>query len=577
MGVVDRLGNVYSDTLHYSLFTVSNALTADVVITEIMSNPTDAPSLPSYEYLEIYNRSQKIIDISSFALTDPSTIGIFPADTLFPNEYRCFTSNSNILAFQNYGLNNVKGLSAFPSLNNEGDRIRLLNSNGDVIDEITYDLSMYNDPLRDDHGWSLERIDIEFPCSDKNNWGASHDPSGGTPGVVNSIDGFYQDTISPWPIYAFPIDSFHLEVGFSEFLDTVHANNFSLYLIDHTIGSPVSIQFSSEQPSLIFQLSQPINSGIIYKVQFDNSIQDCAGNTLKRWDFLNFGWPDSILKEDVKINEILFDPFTEGCDFIEIYNRSEKTIDLTQLKIAHADPVDGIATDAIAFSLSPRLLLPKQFAVAASSTNCVSKFYKVVDTRQLIPCALPSFNDDEGIVVLMNSSLQELERFHYKDDFHFALLSDPEGVSLERISPDRNSTDSSNWHSASFNSGFATPCKINSQYYDDTNDGSSWIQLSPELFSPDNDGYHDVLGITCTPPRSGFVVALSIYNEYGTPIRKLTEHELLGSEGMWIWNGLSDDNALQQAGIYIALLEMFHIDGDVKKIKKAFVLAKRND
>lgn len=576
VGVVDRLGNVYSDTLHYSLFQLSEAHVSDIVITEIMSNPTNAPSLPPYEYLEIYNRSQKIIDISAFALTDPSTIGIFPADTLFPNEYRCYTSSSNLLAFQSYGIANVIGLSSFPSLNNDGDRIQLLNVNGEVIDEITYDLSMYNDPLRDDHGWSLERIDIDFPCSDKNNWGASHAPSGGTPGVVNSIDGFYQDTISPWPIYAFPIDSLHLEIGFSEFLDSVHANNFGLYFIDHNIGSPVTIQFSAEEPGLILQLSQPLTTGIIYELQFDHSIQDCAGNKLKRWNYLNFALPDSFSKEDVKINEILFNPFPEGCDFIEIYNSSEKAIDLSQLKIAHADPIDGIATDAVAFSLFRRLLLPKQFAVAAPSPNSVSKFYKVGDSRLLFPCALPSFNDDEGIVVLMNSSLQETERFHYKDDFHFSLLSDPEGVSLERISPIRNVSDSSNWHSASFNSGFATPCKINSQYYDDTNDGSSWIKLSPELFSPDNDGYHDVLGITCTPPKPGFMVALSIYNEYGAPVRKLTEHELLGSEGMWIWNGLSDDNALQQPGIYIALIEMFHIDGDVKKIKKAFVLAKRN-
>jgi hypothetical protein len=156
-------------------------------------------------------------------------------------------------------------------------------------------------------------------------------------------------------------------------------------------------------------------------------------------------------------------------------------------------------------------------------------------------------------------------------------LSDQEGVSLELISPRRNVSDSSNWHSAANNSGHATPCKINSQYYDDSNDGSGWFQLTPELFSPDNDGYHDVMGLSCTPPKPGYMVALSIYNEFGIPIRKLTEQELLGNEGQWIWNGLSDENTLQQAGIYIALLEMFHIDGDVKKIKKAFVLAKREN
>jgi hypothetical protein len=577
VGVVDKLGNVYSDTLHYSLFILSEAEVADIVISEIMSNPTNAPTLPPYEYLEIYNRSQKVIDISSFALTDPTTIGVLPADTLFPNQYRCYTCSSNVVSFQNYGINNVKGLTAFPSLNNDGDRIRLLNVDGHVMDEISYDLSMYKDPLRDDHGWSLERIDLEFPCSDIDNWGASHDPSGGTPGFVNSIDGFYEDTLSPWPVFAFPVDSLHLEIGFSEFLDTIHANNPGLYFMDHNLGIPVSIQMLSDRPGIILQLSQPLTTGIIYKLQFDHSFQDCAGNKLKRWDYLNFALPDSILSEDIKINEILFNPFLEGCDFIEIYNNGERSIDLSKLRIAHADPGDGIAIDAVPFSMAPRLLLPKQFAVAAPSPECVTKFYEVADPRQLFTCALPSYNDDEGIVVLMNSSLLEIERFHYSDDYHFSLLSDPEGVSLERISPQRNVTERSNWHSASFNSGNATPCKINSQYYDDINDGSSWIQLSPELFSPDNDGYRDVLGITCAPPKPGFMVAVSIHNEYGVLVRKLTEHELLGSEGMWIWNGMSDDNSLQQPGIYIALIEMFHIEGDVKKVKKAFVLAKREN
>ncbi|MBK9636414.1 MAG: lamin tail domain-containing protein [Bacteroidetes bacterium] len=576
VGVVDKSGNVYSDTLHYSLFNTSDAEISDVIITEIMSNPTDAPSLPPFEYLEIFNRSQKIIDISSFVLSDPTTAENLPADTLFPNEYRCYTSSSNLVAFQNYGVNHVKGLASFPSLNNEGDRIRLFDTSGLVIDEITYDLSMYKDPLRDDHGWSLERIDVDFPCSDKNNWGASHDPSGGTPGRENSVVGVFNDTISPWPEYAFPVDSLHLEIGFSEFLDTIHASNVSLFLINQNLGQPVSISFSSDQPSLLFQLSQPLVKGQLYSINFDHSLHDCSGNLLKKWDQLSFALPDSFSKGDVIINEILFNPHSEGCDFVEIYNASTKTIDLSKIKMAHADPIDGIAKDVVEFSLMPRLLLPKQYAVAASIPSAIAAYYKVNDARLLIPCSLPSYNDDEGIVVLMNTSLQEYERFHYKDDFHFPFLSDPEGVSLELISPRRNISDSSNWHSASYNCGHATPCKINSQYYDDTNDGSSWLQLTPELFSPDNDGYHDVLGLTCTPPKPGYMVELSIYNEFGVPIRKLTEHELLGSDGNWIWNGLSDENTMQQAGIYIALLEMFHIDGDVKKIKKAFVLGKRN-
>lgn len=577
VGVEDLLGNVYSDTLHYSLFNTSTAGISDLIISEIMANPTDAPTLPPFEYVEIYNRSSKIIDITSFALTDPGTLGELPPDTLFPNEYLCYTLQTNLVDFQNAGIARMRGLSNFPSLNNDGDRIQLISSTGTLIDDITYDLSMYRDPLRDDYGWSLERKDVHFPCSDKNNWGASHDPSGGTPGNANSISTIFQDTVSPWPVYAFAMDSLHVEIGFSEFLDTVHSANLSYFEVEENSGVIQSIQFSSDQPSVVLSLNQPLTRGIIYTLLLSSSLHDCAGNNLKRWNQLSFAMADSCVKGDVILNEILFNPYLEGSDFVEIYNKSNKAIDLSRLKIAHADALDGIAKDAVYFSTSQRILLPNRYAVATPIPESVELYYPIPDARPLISCPLPSYNDDEGVVVLMNASLQELDRFHYKDDFHFPLIQDAEGFSLERISAKGNGSDSSNWHSAASNSGGATPCQINSQHYDDANDGFSWLQLSPELFSPDNDGYHDVLGIQCAPPRPGYMVALYVYNEFGYPVRKLTEQELIGKEGSWIWNGLSDEGELQEPGIYVLLMELFHIDGDVKKIKKAFVLARRNN
>jgi hypothetical protein len=575
-GIMDSHGNVSPDTQSIQLFIASPAAVSDLVITEIMSDPTSAPTLPPYEYLEIYNRSQKVILLSGYKLSDGSTDAYLPQDTIFPGQYRAYTESSVVSFFHAAGYSGMKGVSGFPTLNNDGDRLKIIDANGSTLDIIQYDVSMYKDPLRDDKGWSLERIDADFPCSDRNNWAASHDPSGGTPGRVNSKAGFFSDTIAPWPVYAFPEDSTTLKVCFSEAVDSVSSNHVQLYTVIDGIGEPSSIFFLEEQSCFTLKFNMPFQPDVFYTLSFDPSIQDCAGNTIRRWTSLPFSIPDSIRPGDIIINEILFNPIDDGSDFVEIQNTGDHSVDLSLLRIAHADPLTGIVDDILPFSLESRLLLPGDFAVATSDYSDILKRYHLGDIRQLIESSLPSFNDDEGIVVLLNSSFIELERFHYKDDFHFKLLSDPEGVSLERISLLGAVNDSSNWHSAAENVGFASPCALNSQYYDPKKLDEQWLNLAPELFSPDNDGYHDVLGISCKPSRPGYMVALSIYNEFGIPVRKLTQQELIGGEGFWIWDGLSDQGELQGAGIYVVVLEMFHIDGDTRVIKKAAVLAKKS-
>ena len=60
------------------------------------------------------------------------------------------------------------------------------NPSGQVIDYLVYSDSWYQDAIKDDGGWSLERKNPFNPCSSDKNWIASIDPSGGTPGRKNS-------------------------------------------------------------------------------------------------------------------------------------------------------------------------------------------------------------------------------------------------------------------------------------------------------------------------------------------------------------------------------------------------------
>jgi hypothetical protein len=56
-GIQDESGNAISDTLNWPVYKVFSVEPGQVVFTEIMANPSGAPSLPQYEYVELYNRS----------------------------------------------------------------------------------------------------------------------------------------------------------------------------------------------------------------------------------------------------------------------------------------------------------------------------------------------------------------------------------------------------------------------------------------------------------------------------------------------------------------------------------------
>ncbi len=57
---------------------------------------------------------------------------------------------------------------------------------------------------------------------------------------------------------------------------------------------------------------------------------DFAGNTPCQPE-AEFGLPEPPLAGEVLINEILFDPLPQCSDYLELYNSSEKVIDLSQL------------------------------------------------------------------------------------------------------------------------------------------------------------------------------------------------------------------------------------------------------
>jgi flagellar hook assembly protein FlgD len=104
-------------------------------------------------------------------------------------------------------------------------------------------------------------------------------------------------------------------------------------------------------------------------------------------------------------------------------------------------------------------------------------------------------------------------------------------------------------------------------------DGGSGVTIPNPLFSPDNDGYNDVLNISYKLDESGKAANVFIYDSKGRQVRHLIRNEQLAQDGTLSWNGINDDNEKAPIGIYVVYVELFNLSGKINKYKLSCTLA----
>ena len=262
------------DTMIY--IQLEHPLAGDIVINEIMCNPNGANYLPNVEYIELYNNSSNYLSTSSMTLSDPSTIGVLPDDTMPPKSYKVYANSSGKTLLESYGVKAI-ALSNFPSLNNDGDCIKLKYQNI-VLDELSYDDTFYQDAFKNAGGWSIEKIQPEILCQSKDNWKASCNNDGGTPNKLNCVDGFFVDQRAPLLKNVFVSDLNTIELNFSEQVNVagVSANDF---LIDESYHPDSIIYNNNPTTKLQLKASILLQANEVHHLSVP-SIDDCAGNKL---------------------------------------------------------------------------------------------------------------------------------------------------------------------------------------------------------------------------------------------------------------------------------------------------------
>ncbi len=541
----------------------------DVIIDEIFADPSNSPGLPAYEFIELKNNSLHPFNLSGWKFGNHVRTATLDDFVLAPDSFVIICNRNAAAAYRSRGA--AMGLTNFPALKNEGDTLMLRAPDGNLIHAVIYNKKWYGDEMKSKGGWSLEMIDTRYPCAGMANWRASTDPSGGTPGRKNSVEGENPDFTIPDLLRVYVTDSVTIHLVFNNTLDISSASRPSGYQIDNGIGLPV--QCAANPPlfnTVTLTLPRPLQKGKIYTVTV-NEVTDCSGKVPRLKNSARFGIPEKEAPFDVVINEILFNPPSGGKEFVEIYNRSGKILDLKNFQLANRDKNGNLASKKN-ISAESRLLFPGGFAVVTADAENLQRLYFCREPEALIEIpVLPSYPNKSGTVALvMDSTI--IDEFSYQENYHHKLIADPKGISLERLDVHASSGDPKNWHSAAAEAGYATPTYQNSQG-NGVKERSGNITVHPEVFSPNHDGRDDFAIIQYEFPEPGFIANITVFDANGRPVRYLVKNTLLGNKGKFTWDGLNENKQLSRTGIYVIYFEAFNTSGEVLKFKKSVVLA----
>jgi hypothetical protein len=540
----------------------------DVLITEIMADPAPAVGLPEAEYVELYNSADHPITIFGWKLVTNSREAIIPEAVLNAGSYLLVCDEGYYNGFDS-SINFI-ALPDMPALSNTGATLRLQDRSGKLIHAVQYSDNWYADDQKNDGGWSLEMIDPIDPCAGKTNWKASVDYRGGTPGKQNSVYNPELANHAPELWRAAITDIGSVMLFFSEPLDSARLSNTDYYSVDHSFGNPNWISASwpiADKVELFFD--KEFDRGTTYELSLTSDICDCSGIRLGPGESKEYEMPLEPDSADIVINEVMFNPETDRQEFIELYNRSGKTIDLKDFILGVGD--DPETVKIITDEYWP--MAPATYAVIAndySGIDNTDRFDKA--ERIVLMDIMPMLSNEGKYLFILDKRNRMIDVARYLPDEHHEIVVDTKGVSLERGVPERSGLDPENWHSASSDAGFMTPAAPNSQW--NREEKQVEVILSTETLTPNADGIDDIVTIFYHMDKNEYMARILVFDAEGRMQNTLSNGSLLGIEGCYTFDGRGADGNILPTGYYIVFFEACHTDGDRHVVKKAFVVAR---
>uniref|UniRef100_A0A7V3E679 LTD domain-containing protein n=1 Tax=Ignavibacterium album TaxID=591197 RepID=A0A7V3E679_9BACT len=420
----------------------------DIVINEIMYAPTS----PEPEWIELYNQSNKIINLKGYKVADAvDTITVFTDSVIInPNEFFVIVKDSSINSF--YLIPSRIYVRSFPTLNNTDDKVILLDSLNRVIDSLRYFSSWGGT-----NGKSLERINVAVTSTDSSNWKSSISRYKATPGTFNSVTKKDFDLLVSDILFSpkFPLNADNVNI--SAVIKNIGnlSASFTVRLLedinldslpDVLVETSSQLQLAGDDSvnlNFSYQIENLINKRAFYVIADFQSDQDTSNNYF--YKIIEPGFPP----QTIVINEIMFAPFGGEPEWIELYNNSDVDINLNGWKIS-----DIVTTPAMV-EIKSDLVIPSKGYVVLTKDTTIFNYHRFIPS-QVLKLNLPNLNNDVDGVVIKDSRGLNIDSVYYSNQW-----GGTNGFSIERISSLVNSNQQSNWASG-LDIEQSTPGRINS-------------------------------------------------------------------------------------------------------------------
>jgi hypothetical protein len=452
-----------------------------VVINEIMS----APSGGEPEWIEIFNTSTMSINVKNWKISNRISSSKYTISStnasLSPEGFAVITKDSLALRAFHPSLPGLLLMnSSLPNalFRNDSDAVTLYDSRDFVIDSLYYRSSWGGGG-----GKSLERISPTDLSTEQSNWGTSLDPSGSSPGRINTLTKKEYDLAvsyigaspsSPTTNSVVTVTAKVLNLGLQP------ASGYSVDFFEDTdgdsLGQPGEL-FShitttpklQAGDSVLFSVKAPTSTlgDHRYLVTVEYPLDEETLNN-KRGIIVAVGLPPG----SVVINEIQYAPSGGEPEWVEIFNTTATEINLRSWKLSNR-----ISSSKYALTDSDAALSPRGLAVVTKDSVAFRSFHPSISGLFLTNPSLPTslFRNDSDAVTLYDPRGSIIDSLYYRSSW-----GGGGGKSLERISPTGPSTERSNWRTTLDPSG-GSPGRVNTLTQKERDLAIKSLKASPAL------------------------------------------------------------------------------------------------
>lgn len=516
---------------------------------------------PNIEWIEIYNENNYVAVLENWTISNSNQTITLPKILIQEKSYIILARKKSEVV-KKYNLDSEKVFEI--SLNDAlgANDFLVLKYKEDLIDSVAYDSNWFNS-LK-----SIERMDIAKPFN-KDKWKNSISKLGSTPLKENSVK-----------LVDFNISILNVEYD-GTYLNIAIENNGNLKLekFDFYIYFDWNFDKIINDDEVIYsQLGLEIANTINFKYKLEDilDIKDIFGLAKIAAKVVNDDdekdlddYYETIINippntSSILFNEIMYDPNSNQCEYIELYNSSNFDIEFSKFSIHDAISMSKI----LPFISNNYIFRSKEYLVIASDSSILASFKDIVDVNKVIILnkSLSLNNINDNLYLKWNND-KVIDSAKYNNSWHSENILNTKGVSLEKKGLILESNRKENWTSSSNVFG-GTPTLQNTVIPQDNGKYGLLLEKNPFSFIE-----NDFMKISYFCPYPNSIINLSIFDKNGLKLGVIYELGKGAFSGEIHWNGKIKNKSLP-TGSYILYFECVNADTQELFVdKELFVIA----